>query len=264
MQDLNITIFQSNLVWEDSKANQKNFDQKFWRLPPDTDLVVLPEMFNTGFSIKSEKNAQTMEGTALSWLKQKAAQLNLVITTSIFTKVDDKLFNRLFWVTPNDEVQTYDKSHLFRYAGEHQILSPGNKRVIVELKGWKILPLICYDLRFPVWSKNRFTNGIHEYDLLLYLANWPEARKYAWKHLLIARAIENQSFCIGVNRIGVDGWGNQHSGDSMILNPQGQIMVQCKPFTEEMITSTLSYIELSDYRKAFPVGMDWDEWEVKC
>lgn len=263
MQDLKVAIIQADLVWENSVANLERFEQKFKQIKEGTDLVVLPEMFNTGFSIKSDNNAQTMDGTAFRWMLQKSAALNVSITGSILIKNEGQLFNRLFFVQPNGFYKTYDKRHLFRFAGEHKILTQGTERVIAELKGWKIMPLICYDLRFPVWSKNRTVDETAEYDLLLYVANWPEARKYAWKHLLIARAIENQSFCIGVNRVGVDGYGNQHSGDSMILNPQGQIMAQCKPFTEEIITSTLIYNELTDYRKDFPVGIDWDEWEVK-
>lgn len=263
MQDLNVAIIQSDLVWEDTKANIQKFDKKLDEIPPETDLIILPELFNTGFSIKSDKNAQPQDGEAFQWLKQKAAQKDLCITGSIFIKTDDQLFNRLYWMQPNGEFVTYNKRHLFRFGGEQKIVTSGHKRVIVDLKGWKILPQICYDLRFPVWSKNRFINGSHEYDLLFYVANWPVARNFAWKSLLIARAIENQSFCIGVNRVGIDGYGNQHSGDSMILNPQGQIMAECKPFSEEIIASTLCYNELTDYRKAFPVGMDWDEFDVK-
>jgi len=263
MQNLTVAIVQSDLLWENSEANLLQFDKKLEQIAPGTDLVVLPEMFNTGFSIKSDECAQTMEGTAFNWMKQKAAVLNMVISGSIFTRVGGQVYNRLLWVQPDGEFIAYDKRHLFRFAGEHNILTFGKERMIVELKGWKIMPLICYDLRFPVWSKNRFIEGRYEYDLLVYVANWPNQRQYAWKQLLIARAIENQAYCIGVNRVGSDGYGYQHSGDSIILNPQGQIMKQCEPFNEEMITINLDYNELSDYRKVFPVGMDWDDFEVK-
>lgn len=263
MQDLTVAIVQSDMVWENTDANLEKFDLLLEKINPATDLVILPEMFNTGFSIKSDANAQTLEGKALHWMKQKAACLNMVVTGSILTKAGNRVFNRLFWLQPDGEIKKYDKRHLFRFAGEHKILSGGTEKLIVGLKGWKIQPLICYDLRFPVWSKNKFKNGAYDFDLLLYLANWPEARSYAWKHLLIARAIENQAFCIGANRVGTDGYGNLHSGDSVILNPKGQIITKGKPFGEEIVATTLHYDELAQYRKEFPVGLDWDDFEVK-
>jgi len=263
MQDLTVTIIQPDLVWEDTKANIQKFDKKLGEIPPETDLVILPEMFNSGFSIKSDNIAQPPDGTAFRWLKQKAAQLKLVITGSILTKVDNQVFNRLYWMQPDGEFKTYDKRHLFRFGGEHKILTPGKEKIIVELKGWKILPLICYDLRFPVWSKNRLIEGVQEYDLLIYVANWPVARKYAWKNLLVARSIENQVYCLGVNRVGVDGYGNQHSGDTMVIDPKGQILTQSTPFNECMLSVTLHFDELKSFRDEFPVGMDWDDFEVK-
>ena len=263
MQDITVALVQSDLVWENMDANLERFGKLLDHVPTATDLVILPEMFSTGFSIKSDVNAQTMEGQTLRWMKQKASRLNMVVTGSILTKAGNEIFNRLFWVQPDGDVKKYDKRHLFRFAGEHKILSGGTEKLIVRLKGWKIQPLICYDLRFPVWSKNRFQNGTYDFDLLLYVANWPEARNYAWKNLLIARAIENQAFCVGVNRVGTDEYGNLHSGDSMIIDPKGKILAKGEPFNQEIITTTLHYDYLLQSRKEFPVGLDWDDFEMK-
>lgn len=262
MQDLNIAIVQSDLVWEDTRKNLAAFDRKLQHVEPVTDVVILPEMFNTGFSINPDKIAEKPVGKAFRWLQKKADDLHCVITGSILTDLKGKYFNRLYWMMPDGKFKTYDKRHLFRLGKEWQVFSPGTEKLIIELKGWKILPLICYDLRFPVWSKNRYIDGSYEYDFLFYIANWPVARKYAWKNLLIARAIENQAYVAGVNRVGQDGHGVNHSGDSMVLDAKGQIIAQANPYQEEIITAQLSYDELTNFRNNFTVGLDWDEFEV--
>ncbi len=262
MQDLNIALVQTDLVWENTPANLDNFDRKLDALVEGTDLVILPEMFNTGFSINPSKIAEKPGGPAFTWLKEKAAHFGCTFTGSILTEEDGKFYNRLYWMPPDGAFSTYDKRHLFRLGTEWQVFTPGRQKIVADLNGWKILPLVCYDLRFPVWSKNRFINGQYEYDFLIYIANWPVARKYAWKHLLIARAIENQAYVAGVNRVGQDGNGIHHSGNSMALDAKGQIIAQADPYQEEIVYTQLSYDELTAFRQQFTVGRDWDGFEV--
>jgi len=262
MQDLKIALVQSSLVWEDAEANLKNFDQKLKALPPGTDLVLLPEMFNTGFSINPLKIAEKSDGKSVNWLRNKAKEMGCVITGSILTDVDGKFFNRLYWMQPDGSFQNYDKRHLFRMGEEVHVFTPGAERPVFELKGWKILPLICYDLRFPVWIKNHFDNGKYEYDLIVCVANWPAVRQYAWKNLLIARAIENQAYMAAVNRVGDDGNGKAHTGDSVVADAQGAIVAAANPGEEQIITATLRYSELQQFRKQFTVGLDWDEFDL--
>ena len=262
MQDLNITIVQSNLVWEDCKANLVNFDKKLQLIDGPTDLVVLSEMFNTGFSINPEKIAEKPYGRAFTWMQEKARQLKCVITGSVLINDNGKYFNRLFWVHPDGGFDFYDKRHLFRLGEEYKVFSGGKQRKVFKLNGWKVLPQICYDLRFPVWSKNRYIDGQYEYDLMIYVANWPKVRNYAWKHLLIARAIENQAYVVGVNRVGIDGHQIHHSGDSMVLDAKGQVLAQASPGNEEIITSQISYNEMKTFREQFTIGLDWDQFEI--
>ncbi len=263
MQDLTVTVIQSDLVWEDSQANLAAFDQKMKQVHTPGDLIVLPEMFNTGFSINPERIAEPPGGPAFAWMQQKASALNAVVTGSVLTEEAGKYYNRLFWVRPDGTFEHYDKRHLFRLGEEYKIFTAGNRRPVFELKGWKILPQICYDLRFPVWSKNRLIDGSYEYDLIVYVANWPKVRSYAWRQLLIARAIENQAYVVGANRVGEDGHAMSHSGDSMIVNYLGEVLRQAPPFENAVITSQLSLTALNDFRKRFTVGLDWDEFEIR-
>ena len=262
MQDLTLTILQSNLVWEDAETNLTNFSKKLNQIDNPGDLVVLPEMFGTGFSINPEKIAEKPDGRTFNWMQEKAVELNCTVTGSVLINDGGKYFNRLFWVRPDGSFDYYDKRHLFRLGEEYKAFSAGQKRVIFELNGWKVFPQICYDLRFPVWSKNRYLDNKYEFDLMIYVANWPEVRNYAWKQLLIARAIENQAYVIGVNRVGNDGKQIPHSGDSMILDCKGQILVQAKPHKEEIITTQISYSEMKNFRDQFTVGLDWDGFEI--
>jgi predicted amidohydrolase len=263
MQDLNIALIQSSLIWEDAKANLRNFDHKLKEITPDTDLVMLPEMFNTGFSINPNKIAERPDGRSFNWLRRKAAELNCVVTGSILTEVDGCYYNRMYWMHPDGSFDTYDKRHLFRLGEEFKVFTAGAHRKIFEVKGWKVLPLICYDLRFPVWIKNRYLDGSYEYDLIVCVANWPAVRQYAWKQLIIARAIENQAYAAAVNRVGADGNGFAHTGDSAITDPQGFIISQAQPEKEQIITASLSSNELQQFRRQFTIGLDWDEFEMK-
>ncbi|HXA01837.1 MAG TPA: amidohydrolase [Cytophagaceae bacterium] len=257
MQDLKISLIQSDLHWESPDANMAMFEEKIWKIREQTDIIILPEMFTTGFTMNARELAEPMNYKACKWMKQQAAQTKAVVTGSVIIKEDGKYFNRLLWFEPDGHFFYYDKRHLFRMADEHQTYSAGNKKLIREVKGWKIFPLVCYDLRFPVWSRN--VNNA--YDVLIYVANWPQARSSAWKALLKARAIENLSYCVGVNRVKEDGKGIPYSGDSMVINYKGEELFSCAD--EECIhTMILNYDELKAFREKFPADMDADKFEM--
>lgn len=253
MQDLKVTAIQTELVWEDIESNLAAFDSKIDAIEDETHLIVLPEMFTTGFSTNPAALAQDMRGSAIVWLKEKARHKNVDMVGSIIVKEDDKFFNRLIWAKPAGEIFTYDKKHLFRMAGEEKVYSAGHKNITVELYGWKIRPFICYDLRFPVWTRNIDK----QYDAAIFIANWPARRSGHWKLLLQARAIENQCFVIGVNRVGTDGNGHPYSGDSAVIDPWGSVLFQ-KSDLACTFTTPLSYEVLQKSRQAFPVWMDAD------
>jgi predicted amidohydrolase len=263
MQDLKVSIVQSDLVWKDKTANLASFSYDIEQIEEKVDLIVLPEMFNTGFVIEPEDMAEAMEGESMQWLREKAQQTNAVICTSLIILENGNYYNRLLWIRPDGSFQQYDKRHLFSLGNENLKFTGGSESIVVELNGWKIKPLICYDLRFPVWSKNTFSNGEYEYDLLIYVANWPAARRDTWMSLLKARALENQSYTIGVNRIGRDGNGFPHVGDSNIYDAKGQKMIQQNSNTEFTETLLLSKKELVDFRNKFTVGLDWDRFLIE-
>lgn len=259
MQDLLITTIQTQLFWEDVDKNLAHFDLKINEIKEPTDIIVLPEMFTTGFTMNPNLLAETHGGKGLQWMQRKAKERNCVIVGSISVKEGVTFYNRLYWVKPDGNFDSYDKRHLFRMGNEHQHYSLGSKKLIIEYKGWKICPLVCYDLRFPVWSRNRKENT---YDVLIYVANWPEVRSYPWKQLLIARAIENQAYVVGVNRVGADGNEIKHSGDTCVINPRGELISNTKAYEDVSETLSLSYTYLEEFRKIFPVLMDGDEFEI--
>ena len=258
--NLIITIIQTKLHWHNVEANLTHFTKKLNSIVEPTDVIVLPEMFTTGFTMQPAMFAEEHEGKGLTWMKQKAIEKKCAIVGSIAVKENDHFFNRLYWVNVDGTYESYDKRHLFRMGNEHQHYVAGTKPLIIEYKGWKICPLICYDLRFPVWSRNKKKNP---YDVLIYVANWPAVRSYPWEHLLIARAIENQSYVVGVNRIGDDGNNVSHSGNSLVLNAKGEKINNVKLHEDTVETSSLSYQNLMDFRKAFPVLLDGDDFEMK-
>jgi len=262
MQDLKIYILQSDLIWEDIQANLKAFDKKIAQITRPVDLIVLPEVFNTGFPVDPEKFAEPLSGQTVCWMREKAQQMKAVITGSILMNDEGKFYNTLVWMQPDGNFQIYSKRHVFHLGDEADTINPGNEQLVCNLNGWKIKPLICYDLRFPVWSKNTFRDGKFEYDVLIYVANWPASRSYPWKQLLIARAIENQSYVIGVNRIGKDEKGNSYSGDSLIIDPKGKIISNIKPNQEDICQLNLSAKMLNDFRDKFNVGYDWDAFQI--
>ena len=262
MYDLNITLIQASLVWESPKTNLLNFSEKIHQIKEIPDLIVLPEMFNTGFTMNVDKCAESMSGETMKWLKTTAKDLSCVVTGSLLIKENNKYFNRIIWMRPDGSFDSYNKRHLFRMVDEHKTMSQGNERKIVELNGWKINLQICYDLRFPVWSKNNFENNQHEYDILLYVSNWPEVRSHAYKSLLLARAIENQAYVIWVNRVGKDGNNVNHSGDTMVIDPQGKIVNQTSAGKEMLLNTLLSANHLQKLRSKFKVGLDWDKFSI--
>ncbi len=253
MNDLKITLIQTALFWEDIESNLSMFNKKIDQITDDTDLIVLPEMFNTGFSNKAQNLAEDMTGKSTEWIKRKSRQKKVDITGSLIIRENGKYYNRLIWAKPDGNFYIYDKKHLFQMSGEDKTFSPGEKNILVELAGWKIRPFICYDLRFPAWTRNIE----NRYDVAVFVANWPEMRSFHWKLLLQARAVENQCFVIGVNRVGKDGNGHPFSGDSSVIDPRGNILFQQK--NEEVVhTATLSYSILEEYRESFPAWMDAD------
>lgn len=258
MKDLYISCIQANLIWENKEQNLANFEDKIQQLPIETQLVILPEMFTTGFSMIPEKFSETENGSSMAWLKKQANTSNKVIIGSIIIKENGKYYNRLIATFPNGNQLNYNKRHLFRMADEHNHYAAGNSKLIFNIDKWSIFPLICYDLRFPVWSRNR-----NDYNVLIYIANWPESRNFAWKSLLVARAIENQAFVIGVNRVGTDGNGINHSGDSMVINPYGKVIAQAKPSMEQILNAELIFEDIDIIRKKFPAYLDADEFEIK-
>lgn len=248
---LKIASIQTNLHWEDKLKNVNMFTQYFEQIEKDTDIVVLPEMFTTGFSMKPEKFAERMSGDTMMWLSVMAQKYNLVICGSLILKEQNQFYNRFVWVQADGEIKHYDKKHLFSLGKEHEHYTAGENNITIEYQGWKIRPAICYDLRFPIWLRNKVVENIYDYDILIIPANWPERRNTAWKTLLQARAIENQAFIIGVNRIGTDGNDIYHSGDSMSCDALGEILYQTAH--EEKINYALyDYEKLYDIRKNLP------------
>lgn len=257
MQDLKVTLVQTELAWEDRDANLLHFDQLLDGIDEATNLILLPEMFSTGFSMKPEGLAETLEGRTVAWLKDRATKSKAVVCGSIIIEEEGKYYNRLVWMQPDGNYHTYDKRHLFTMANEQDHYTAGKERLIVELNGWKVCPQVCYDLRFPVWNRNK-----GDYYVLLFVANWPERRSFAWKNLLQARAIENQAFVLGLNRVGTDGNKVYHSGDSTVLDPLGEILFTKadQAFTQ---TFTLSAQRLQYVREKFPFLPDRDDFEVR-
>ena len=274
MSTLRFSIIQTSLFWEDKGANLDLLGQKIMGITEPTEIIVLPEMFNTGFSMQPEKFAETMDGPSVDWMRRMSAATKSIITGSLIISENGNYFNRLIWMLPNGQFGFYDKRHLFAFAGEDQHYTPGNKRLIASVKGWKINLQICYDLRFPVWARQSpaiINNDVEksssnemapEYDVLLYVANWPEKRSHAWKTLLTARAIENQCFTIGVNRVGLDGNNIAHSGNSMIVGPLGEVLYHCA-YEEDIFHISLQKEEIDNTRSKFPFWKDADFFHIQ-
>ena len=266
MSALTCTIIQSQLHWEDKTANLNMFEQKINSITDKTELVILPEMFTTGFSMKPETLAESMEGESVQWMKAMSRKKNIILTGSLMIEESGKFYNRLIWMLPNGTFGKYDKRHLFAYAQEDKYFTSGQTRFIASVKGWRINLNVCYDLRFPVWTRQSVDekdNAALEYDLLINVANWPALRSQAWKTLLQARAIENQCFCIGVNRVGTDANNIYYSGDSMIVHPLGEVIYH-KEHAEDISTMTLHKVSVEDARNRMPFWKDADSFLIQA
>jgi predicted amidohydrolase len=277
MSTLTITTIQSNLFWEDKTANLQMLQQKIDSIEENTEIVILPEMFSTGFSMNAAALAENMDGETVEWMKMVSNKNGIVLTGSVMIEEAGKYYNRLIWMLPNGQYGYYDKRHLFAYGEEDQHYNAGNKRLIASVKGWKINLQVCYDLRFPVWARqqvNRISTppdadqkpfdsamGAAEYDVLIYVANWPERRSHAWKTLLCARAIENQCYVIGVNRVGDDAKNIHYSGNSLVIDPMGQVLYHMAD-EEDINTITLSKEKLQGVRTKFPFLNDADDFTI--
>jgi len=280
---LTFTLIQTKLAWEDKAANLAMLHEKIMSITEKTEVVVLPEMFSTGFSMKPGLFAENMHGETVRWMKKTAAEKRVILTGSIITEDEGKYYNRLIWMLPNGEYGCYDKRHLFAYGKEDEHYTPGSKRLIAGVKGWKLNLEVCYDLRFPVWARQQVEHGAQhdiltshpsspplrkedgrgtlEYDVLTYVANWPERRIHAWRTLLQARAIENQCYVIGVNRVGYDGNNIYHNGNSMVVDPMGEILYE-KQHDEDIFTITLQKERLNEVRNKFPFWKDGDKFII--
>jgi len=258
---LKIALVQTELYWKDKTANMAMLEEKVLNLSSVVDLVILPEMFTSGFTMDAREVAEPMNFTTTKWMKQIAAQTRAVVTGSIIIEEKGLFYNRLLWVNPDGKVDFYDKRHLFRMAGEGSHYEMGRERKVFELKGWKIMPQICYDLRFPIWSRNRVKDGELEFDLIIYVANWPSPRISAWDVLLKARSVENLSYSIGVNRIGQDGNDVPYSGHSAAYNFKGDTLV-FSDNKEEILYVDLDLDALQEYRTKFPAWMDADGFDL--
>lgn len=262
---MKITLAQIPLHWESPAKNIEQIDAMMNGL--QTDLLILPEMFTTGFTMQPEKFAEEEGAMAKQSMQQWASQIKGAVMGSVSVSSKQRYFNRLFFVTENGVSHTYDKRHLFRMGHEHEHYAGGQNLITIPFNGWRIRPLICYDLRFPVWSRNKFNtdsngNYLPEYDVLIYVANWPAVRSYPWKQLLIARAIENQCYVVGVNRVGEDGNGVAHSGNSMIIDPLGNIVFEATAHQTILATHELDFKILEDCRNKFKVGLDADPFHL--
>ncbi len=258
MPDLSIALIQTELHWQNPQANRRLFEEMVKNRTEKVDLIIFPEMFTTGFTMEAAQWAEPMDGPTVNWLRQLAMEQNVHLIGSLIITEGKHYYNRLIWAERSGTIHFYDKRHLFRMAGEHKVYQAGQKWLTVKVQGWKIRPFICYDLRFPVWSRNVQL----AYDLAIYVANWPQRRRQAWRTLLQARAAENQAYVVGVNRIGSDGLDIQYAGDSMVVDPVGNILFDAQD-RQGVFYGRLSHQFLSEFRQKFPTWKDADRFEIQ-
>ncbi len=254
---MKIAIFQANTVDNEIESNLKRYNSFLETLDAETDLLVFPEMFTTGFTININY-AETMQGKGLAWLKEKAIEKQIAISATILIEEDNKYVNRHFFVMPDGKYEYYDKKHLFCLSKEPRVITPGKEKKIVTYKGWNIALFTCYDIRFPFWCRNTYNNGNYGYDIAIYSSSWDSARNLAWTSLPVARAIENVAYVIGVNRVGIDNFNIKYVGDSVILNYKGEELVRAQQNKEEIRYHNIDKESLDKFRRSFPVGRDWD------
>lgn len=255
---MRVAIIQFDISWEDKQSNFKSLEKLILPLSGKTDLIVLPEMFNTGFSMNPDKLCEHPHSETFTWMKNLSDKGNFAVCGSYIVKEAGKTYNRFVLVAPGTETISYDKRHLFSMGNEDKYFSKGMRQEVFSYMGFRIMPIICYDLRFPVWSRNK-----NDYDLLICVANWPESRREVWNTLLKARAIENQCYVTGANRVGIDGTGIKYCGDSVILNPRGETLQEGITNTDSVITADLSLSELNEFREKFPAWKDADDFSIE-
>jgi len=258
LEKLTFTLIQSDLTPKKDGNNLQYFSELIHSIEEKTDFIILPELFTRGYSLNIRSLAENMDGPSVEWMLNIAREKRANVIGSLVINENEHYYNRLIWVQSDGTIHHYDKRHLFRMTDEHKILDDGKNKIIVNFQGWKICPLICYDLRFPVWSRKKSRD---EFDILIYVANWPESRTYHWRSLLIARAIENQSYVIGVNRTGIDAYGIPFRGDSMIIDPRGEVLSDLKD-GEHLLTKTISKTVIKEYRSEFPTWQDADNFQI--
>jgi len=259
-KNLHIVMVQSSIITENCSENLKNYS-KILESAPECDLILFPEMFNTGFSTGDMSVSESVDGEAITWIKKMAAKYQTAISATILINDDNSFYNRFYLCRKDGSLDFYDKKHLFGFGGESRYITAGEKQTIFELNGWKILPQVCYDLRFPVFSRNSFSNDTFGYDIAIYLANWPASRTKIWRTLLSARAIENQAYIVGVNRTGRDKNQTPHNGNSLVAHPDGSILADLGDEDTKMKLVILNYKELSEFRNRFPFALDWDSFK---
>ena len=257
MKNLKIALIQADLAWENIEKNLQYFDERINAITTEIDLIILPEMFSTGFSMNAENLAEAPDGQSLNWMQQQARKLNVAITGSLIIKDKDHFYNRLYFVFPDGNFKQYDKRHTFTLAKENETYSAGKERLLIAYRGWKICPLICYDLRFPVWARNT-----EDYDLLIYVANWPKTRIHAWDVLLQARAIENMAYCAGINRTGLDGNGYEYIGHTNVYDVLGAPLLEISE-TEFTKIATLDKEKLQETRNKLKFLQDRDQFTLR-
>ena len=255
---LRLSLVQSDLIWGDVNANLKQFAHKLSQLKDKSDLIVLPEMFTSGFMMAGKETIASFKDATLIWMTEQAQELNACIMASVIVNEGNAFYNRMYTVSPEGEISTYDKRHLFRMGNEHEHFNAGKQKGIIKIGEWQIRPIVCYDLRFPVWSRNQ-----QDYDLLVCVANWPDARRDVWNTILKARAIDNQAYVAGVNRVGKDGMDLSYAGDSSLFDARGRVLAKCDDYKDDIQTIHLSLTDLRSFRKKFPVYLDADDFEIK-
>ena len=262
---IKLALIQADLLWQNTHGNLAKFDTLLSEIASDIDIVILPEMFATAFTMEVAKLEKPIGNIALGWMKKKAKSLNKVIIGSLLFEEESRYYNRMFWVFPDGNCSFYNKRHLFRMGNEDEVMTAGNQRVIIPFKGMNFMLQVCYDLRFPVFVKNNYEpkTKSFDYDAIIYIANWPEVRKQAYIQLLKARAIENQCYVVWVNRVGTDDKGNAHTGDSQIVDPFGNVFSQLPEHQEGILYENLHIGNLQKIRNDFEVGLDWDQFSVK-
>jgi predicted amidohydrolase len=257
-EELKIAVIQANLIWENPIQNRLNFSEKIKSISESVDLIILPEMFTTGFTMNASAFAESMSGDTVKWMQAIAVKSNAAIVGSVIIAEKDNYYNRLIFVTPTGDIKIYDKRHTFRLAGEHKVYTAGAEKLIVNYNGWRICPLVCYDLRFPVWARN-----VEDYDVLIYVANWPKPRVNAWDALLKARAIENMSYCIGVNRVGLDASNHEYSGSSAVYDVLGEKITSIALHKEEIAIVSLQKSHIKTMRNKLRFLDDMDRFSLE-